>query len=68
MKTNINKEGYLFATIPYPRNHPKYGKNTRIYVPIHRAVAEAFVDNPEGLPVVDHINRDKLDNRVSNLR
>ena len=35
---------------------------------IHRLVAHAFIPNPENKPTVDHINRNRIDNRVDNLR
>ena len=35
---------------------------------IHRLVAETFISNPEHKPTVDHINQDRADNRVDNLR
>ena len=35
---------------------------------VHRVVAKAFVPMIEGKNVVDHINRDKTDNTVQNLR
>lgn len=40
--------------------------NKRTY--IHRLIARAFLSNPYNLPEVDHINRNKEDNRVDNLR
>lgn len=35
---------------------------------VHRIVAETFIPNPDNLPIVDHINRIRNDNKASNLR
>ena len=35
---------------------------------VHRLVALAFIDNPDHLPEVDHIDRNKENNNVDNLR
>lgn len=35
---------------------------------IHRLVAQAFIPNPNNLPMVDHIDADKSNNNVDNLR
>lgn len=35
---------------------------------VHRLICETFHDNPDNKATVDHINRDKHDNRAVNLR
>lgn len=47
-------------------NLKKNGKHSTKKV--HRLVAEAFIPNPNNLPVVDHINGARNDNRSFNLR
>ena len=41
--------------------------NKRTY-PYHRILANHFIPNPDGLPEVDHVNKNKADNKISNLR
>ena len=53
-----NVAGYLQINVPI-RN---------ITTLVHRLVAEAFIDNPQGYTEIDHLNRNKLDNSVANLR
>ena len=54
------KCGYAYVTLS------KYGKSKA--EAIHRLLALTFLPNPENKPCIDHINGDKSDNRLENLR
>ena len=41
--------------------------NRRTYLK-HRIIALQFIDNPNNLPSIDHINHNRQDNRIENLR
>ena len=60
MKPGKDKDGYFQV---------KLWKNGKYKMcKVHRLVAEAFIPNPENKPTVDHIDRNKLNNFVGNLR
>lgn len=55
----VDRGGY--RTVKLTRNK-KYGTKY-----IHRLLALSFIENPNNYPVVNHINGNKLDNRLENL-
>ena len=57
---SINHDGYVVVQLSH--NSRKYNKR------VHRLLAEAFIPNPNSYDTVDHINRIRDDNRLSNLR
>ena len=57
VKPRLGGWGYLAVTIPYRKD-----------CFIHRLVAEAFLPNPLGLRDVDHIDGDRTNNNLTNLR
>lgn len=59
LKPFVNAGGYLRV------NLHKDGKTTHYYV--HRLVAEAFIANPEGQRIVNHIDTNPQNNKASNL-
>lgn len=59
-KTEIVNDGVRLDTQPtYLHFYNDY---------VHRLVAKAFIPNPHNYEQVDHINNDRTDNRVANLR
>jgi hypothetical protein len=45
----------------------RYEKEMRLVI-VHRAVAESFIPNPDNLPVVMHLDSNKINNTTSNLQ
>lgn len=60
-----NKGGYF--TIRLTKKEKK-NKNNDLNIGVHRLVAIHFIENPENKPTVDHIDRNRSNNHVSNLR
>lgn len=59
LKPKLSPSGYLRIGLSVNGIRKDYG--------IHRLVAKAFIENPEGKPTVNHINEIKTDNRAVNL-
>lgn len=55
----ISNKGYLTVTLS------SIGQSNSKHV--HRLLAQAFIPNPENKATVNHLNGDKLDNRLNNL-
>ena len=60
LKNSIKSNGYMVVDL--------YKNGKRKTVTVHRIVAKAFHKNPENKSCVDHVNGNKKNNHISNLR
>ena len=61
MKTSINKNGYKILILVNDN-----GVRKNMY--IHKLVALTYIPNIENKPCIDHIDEDKTNNNITNLR
>ena len=61
LRPGISKTGYYFV------NLVRFGREKIDCHRVHRLVAKSFLENPNDLPEVNHIDGNKLNNRVENL-
>jgi hypothetical protein len=61
LRPNLNTSGYHIVHLY------SGGRHTRQVALVHRLVAQAFLPNPEGRQYVNHLDGDKIGNRLANL-
>lgn len=57
LSKHLNSDGYYTVKLRDNKQHP-----------VHRLVADAFIENPTNLPEIDHIDADRKNNTYTNLR
>ena len=60
IKQRRDKDGYYIVNL--------YKDGIQYTKKVHRLVAEAFIPNPESKPQIDHIDTNRLNNSVENLK
>ena len=69
---SIKKEPYIILKTDFQKNGYErtytWVKGKKKTLLIHRAVAKAFVPNPNGLNEINHIDENKANNKASNLQ
>ena len=61
LNPSLNTHGYLSV-------HLSDVNKKRLWFRVHRLVTIAFIPNPDNLPTVDHIDQNRTNNNLSNLR
>ena len=62
LKTTLSKtNGYYYICLR-TKDQIRFNKT------LHRLIAEAFIPNPDNKPCIDHIDRNRTNNKLSNLR
>ena len=59
LKPNVNRNGYEYVVFSVD--------GIRKTLTVHRLVAETYIPNPSGLPEVNHVDENKLNNNITNL-
>lgn len=60
IKPSIQNTGYYYVLL--------YKDGKALRKTLHRIIAKAFIPNPDNKPQIDHINGEKTDCRIENLR
>lgn len=60
LRPNVNSRGYKYVVFCA-------GAQKLKTMTVHRIIASTFIPNPDSLPVVNHLDGNKLNNQVENL-